>query len=621
MISFCHDSYSHDKEDKNNWQSITGAFNRSLLSCPENWEYSTDEQLGGFKTWGCFAVYSGGGYVANLGYNGHTAKKVIDDLIINHWIDRQTRAVIVEFSLYNPSSNLLAVISYYYEVLPSGFAGTFKSYGIVPLKPTHSQAHSTYLFFVLLFGLFLVCNFVKECVKVFRQRCSYFASVWNLLELFQIFSASCALLLQWRKSKELATTFAKLKQNPFVTVNFHQALLLFEAETIFICITSATATLRLLRCFYFNAQVIKFSSFMRRYFASIASFFVIFCVTFTGYAASGVIAFGSAYSTFSSFPKAFTSQFLMVVGSTGLIDELEEESFIFGRLFLFCFMFTTVIVTANMFVAVLNFSYSSSVVDDLEQEELEISDFIVNQILQKVFGYTPKGKEDDSISTKSTNQVRSSHLSEAVGVQEENDLWRCNWSYSAANVTPVMYRSRKVSFFGQDEFDDDTTFVYSKIDNGFSSLWETCKTEEKLSHTTFASIKSVISEKSISSDSKTRGNVNFEHSYSGPDVLSPSSAVNLSPLKERNGQRLITGCTFVADDDNDDDDDSDSYDGDYDGYQEDNNNIEVERLDCHNAKKDPLEEILKCLDEGCWNDCSTVELAYHNNHAFVTDSK
>ena len=73
-----------------------------------------------------------------------------------------------------------------------------------------------------------------------------------------------------------------------------------------------------------------------------------------------MIAFGSEYSTFSSFPKAFISQFLMVVGSTGLIDELKEERFIFGRLFLFCFMFTTVIVTANMFVAVLNFSYFNS---------------------------------------------------------------------------------------------------------------------------------------------------------------------------------------------------------------------------------------------------------------------
>ena len=223
MITSCYDFYSIKEEEKRT-RTDQSVLNTSTLLCPEDWEYNEDGELGSFDSWGRFAIYSGGGYLANLGYNKFTAKQIIDDLIKNDWIDRQTRAVLVEFSLYNPSSNLLAVMAYYYEVLPVGFAGIFKSYGILPLSATDPQAHNTYLFFALLFGLLLACYFVLECIKLCRQKRSYFTSVWNWLDILQILTASSALVLQWMRSKEAGKSFEKLKENPFVPISFHQAL-------------------------------------------------------------------------------------------------------------------------------------------------------------------------------------------------------------------------------------------------------------------------------------------------------------------------------------------------------------------------------------------------------------
>ena len=289
--------------------------NISSLFCPEDWEYNEDRKLGSFDSWGRFALYSGGEYLANLGYKELTAKRIIDDLIKNDWIDRQTRAVLVEFSLYNPSSNLLAVMTYYYEVLPAGFAGVFKSYGILPLSATDPQAHNTYLLFVLLFGFLLACYFVLECIKLCRQKRSYFTSVWNWLDILQILTASSALILQWMRSKEAGKSFEKLKENPFVPVSFHQALFLFDAENLTICIASVIATLRLLKGFYFNPQVIIFSFTIRRSFSSLASFFVIFSVVAVGHALLGMLAFGKSVYMFSSLPQAIFSQFLMFLGA------------------------------------------------------------------------------------------------------------------------------------------------------------------------------------------------------------------------------------------------------------------------------------------------------------------
>lgn len=425
MITSCHDFYSMKEEEKRAWtdQNLP---NTSLLLCPEDWEYNDDGQLGSFDSWGRFAVYSGGGYLANLGYNKLTAIRITDDLMKNDWIDRQTRAVLVEFSLYNPSSNLLAVMSYYYEVLPAGFAGVFKSYGILPLSATDPQAHNTYLLFALLFGLLLACYFVLECVKFCRQKCSYFTSVWNWLDVLQILTASSALFLQWMRSKEAGKSFEKLKENPFVPVSFHKALFLFDAENLMICIASVIATLRLLKSFYFNPQLIIFSFTIRRSFTSLASFFVIFLVVAIGHALLGMIAFGQSVHMFSSVSEAIFSQCLMLLGSNIPLDELKDANPIVGRLFFFTFVSSTTIILGNMFIAIINDHYVSSCADK-GGEDLELAEFIMSRILQIVFG-------QKSRKTQKWNESTNHELFEPEEREHPDGASSADW-------TPVMYRS------------------------------------------------------------------------------------------------------------------------------------------------------------------------------------
>lgn len=636
MINFCHDSYSRKVEDTDFWDSQTGSFDRFSWSCPENWEYSKDEDLGSFDSWGRFAVYHGGGYLANLGYNKLAARRVINDLVENNWIDSRTRAVIVEFSLLNPSTNIISVMSYFYEILPSGFSGTFKNYGMLPLASTDSQAHNAYLFFVLLFVVFLLCYFIRECIKLFRQKCSYFKSLWNWMGVFQIFTASLALIFQAIKSQRIAKTLGKLKENPFIPVSFHQALFWSEAETVALCITSAIATLRLLKCFHFNHQVIKLSSFMRSHLPSLVSFFVIFCVLSTGYALSGMIAFGSENVLFSSFDKAFISQFLAIIGNNELIQEIEGCGIIMGRLFLVGFVFTTVIFITNMFVAVLNDSYSNSYLDQ-EKEELEIAEFMVLRILQTVFGYKPDDNDYPSSLERANDQDNRDELSESTVDEDsfQNIAWRSNWSF-AAKGTPVIHRSRKVSFAAtSDAFNENTAAV---DDAELFSFWETLKTEEMTNNTEIKEFfHSDISEESESVESEGM-TWDSEDEYRLSDVTSTSSNDTLWQFNNRICHILRARTSLSVD--NDDDKDyygDDDSDGDVTGnaacvdnvakdgectttadedYADDGHLVYGSQVD-----RDVWKEILNLLDDNCsnesyWNDSADqfpVGIASYNN--------
>lgn len=636
MINFCHDSYSRKVEDTDFWDSQTGSFDRFSWSCPENWEYSKDEDLGSFDSWGRFAVYHGGGYLANLGYNKLAARRVINDLVENNWIDSRTRAVIVEFSLLNPSTNIISVMSYFYEILPSGFSGTFKSYGMLPLASTDSQAHNAYLFFVLLFGVFLLCYFIIECIKLFRHKCSYFKSLWNWMGVFQIFTASLALIFQAIKSQRVAKTLGKLKENPFIPVSFHQALFWSEAETVALCITSAIATLRLLKCFHFNHQVIKLSSFMRSHLPSLVSFFVIFCVLSTGYALSGMIAFGSENVLFSSFGKAFISQFLTIIGNNELIQEIEGCGIIMGRLFLVGFVFTTVIFITNMFVAVLNDSYSNSYLDQ-EKEELEIAEFMVRRILQTVFGYKPDDNDYPSSLERANDQDNRDELSESTIDEDsfQNIAWRSNWSF-AAKGAPVIHRSRKVSFAAtSDAFNENTAAV---DDAELFSFWETLKTEEMTNNTEIKEFcHSDISEESESVESEGM-TWDSGDEYRLSDVTSTSSNDTLWQFNNRICHILTARTSLSVDNDDDKDyygdDDSDddvignaacvdnvAKDGECtttadEDYADDGHLVYGSQVD-----RDVWKEILNLLDDNCsnesyWNDSADqfpVGIASYNN--------
>ena len=69
-------------------------------------------------------TYTGGGQVQNLHYQRNVSEAIIAELKKNKWIDRGTRFVSVDFTVYNANLNLFAVIKLAFEFPATG--------GIVP---------------------------------------------------------------------------------------------------------------------------------------------------------------------------------------------------------------------------------------------------------------------------------------------------------------------------------------------------------------------------------------------------------------------------------------------------------------------------------------------------------
>ena len=94
--------------------------------CPRPWRYSSAQELNNYPSWAQHHLYDGGGYVLDLGYDRPTAMRMMEDVKDKNWIDRRTRAVLLEFQVMNLNSNLMSIVTYYYEVLPFGFGQTWE---------------------------------------------------------------------------------------------------------------------------------------------------------------------------------------------------------------------------------------------------------------------------------------------------------------------------------------------------------------------------------------------------------------------------------------------------------------------------------------------------------------
>ena len=63
------------------------------------------------KTYGQIDQYGAGGFYELLGHYKNESEPIIAKLKQNRWVTRGTRAVIIDFTVYNANVNLFCVIS------------------------------------------------------------------------------------------------------------------------------------------------------------------------------------------------------------------------------------------------------------------------------------------------------------------------------------------------------------------------------------------------------------------------------------------------------------------------------------------------------------------------------
>ena len=170
--------------------------------CPKPWRYQTAEELSNGPIKATYGEYDGGGYVAVMGYKEYTALGVLTETLGHGWVDRQTRAVMLEFAVFNVNTNLISIATYFYELIATGAAYTTKRVDTLELYSTESGALMFYLICQFLFMSMVLFNFIMMLFHPYQQRLGFFKSFWNMVDFFYDYLFRCVSGVLHDKIKE-----------------------------------------------------------------------------------------------------------------------------------------------------------------------------------------------------------------------------------------------------------------------------------------------------------------------------------------------------------------------------------------------------------------------------------
>ncbi|KAG7279838.1 hypothetical protein CRUP_013748, partial [Coryphaenoides rupestris] len=388
-ITGCFDVYNEVKEDDVNFGDINGTarivraifcvlhldftylFSVIDFFLPHQMDVPYRERDQGLCTLGLLTTYSGAGYYQDLNTTKEESAAVLSELMANLWLDRGTRAVFVDFSAYNANINMFCVLRLLVEFPASG--GAIPSYQIRTVKLIRYINFWDY--FILgcecVFCLFILYYIVEEILELRIHKLSYFKSIWNILDIVIILLAIVAVIFNAFRTIKVDKLLGKLLEQPDIYADF-EFLAFWQTQY---------NNMNAVNLFF---AWIKLSSTLGRCAKDILGFAVMFFIVFFAYAQLGYLLFGTEVDSFSTFVKCMFTQLRIILGDFDY-NAIERANRVLGPIYFFTYVFFVFFVLLNMFLAIINDTYSE-VKEELssQKDELQITD-IIKQSYMKTF--------------------------------------------------------------------------------------------------------------------------------------------------------------------------------------------------------------------------------------------
>ncbi|XP_062286585.1 polycystin-2-like protein 1 [Scomber scombrus] len=370
----CFDVYNDKKEDDLSFGLINGTA----------WTYHTEKEIKGSSHWGLLTTYSGAGYYQDLSQTKEDSSIILTELVDNLWLDRGTRVVFVDFSTYNANINMFCVIRLVVEFPATG--GAIPSYQIRTVKLIRYITYWDYFILgcEMVFCLFILYYVVEEILELRIHKFAYFKSIWNILDIVVIMLAIVAIIFNIFRTVKVDNLLGKLLQKPGIYADFEFLAFWQTQYNNMNAVNLFFAWIKVFKYISFNKTMTQLSSTLGRCAKDILGFAVMFFIVFFAYAQLGYLLFGTEVDTFSTFVKCIFTQFRIILGDFDY-DAIDRANRVLGPIYFVTYVFFVFFVLLNMFLAIINDTYSE-VKEELssQKDELQITD-IIKQSYMKTF--------------------------------------------------------------------------------------------------------------------------------------------------------------------------------------------------------------------------------------------
>ena len=352
-VPSCYGDYDTSNEDKKAY----GPISDTSFGQPR-YQYTTAVENGENSFRGQVATYFGGGYQIPISTAARNdtqgiALTTIRQLRDTTWIDRQTRAVFVDFNLYNPSLDYLVVVKLVCEFPASGGAMTKLYTRMVKTEHIYPRTWGTLALILEAVFLFLILIYMGLEVRLLMRMgfSAYFLRFWGVYDWFNF-------VLFWAASGSRFHGMALAGKMPFppdskIFVNYEPpAYYIVQWKNIL----AVNAFITWMKMFKYISHIPFMTHLIKVVFAAlpdtIGFIFAMFFVFF-GFSLSHYLAHGDEVDGFQTLNNTFLTLYRQMLGDFPTVDGQDQSNRLLGPAFFVAWTAMATILLLNMFIAIV----------------------------------------------------------------------------------------------------------------------------------------------------------------------------------------------------------------------------------------------------------------------------
>jgi len=395
-----------------------------------SFQYTTVQALESLSYISSYSIYPGSGYVYKMHGKLKYLQGNLTQLQALNWIDRQTRAVFIEFSLYNPNINLISICTILVEFLPTG--NLIKSHRFDQIDLLNFDVNTTNIIKVFLFLIYLLMSIHKIYVElklIYLLKFEYFKRFTSWINLTLIvFSIASIFLFVFRMKYGYEFMSFFRKSAGYNYKNFQYINQINEYFTLTLSLNCFISTVMILRVLRINKRVDLLTRVFKDSMKRLLLFFILFLTVFIAFVQMNYILLNEKLYNYSSMFKSFEQSGKLLFGRLNTRNEEESGSFyILFTFFTFKFVFFTlacfvfVKMVAHSYIKLTNKNLSSKNEENLDKNEMQIDEKEETENDQQVYEYL-KEKLIKKFFNKQSNeykeQIKMNNLSDLLKIIE-----------------------------------------------------------------------------------------------------------------------------------------------------------------------------------------------------------
>lgn len=381
----CFYDYGFSNQDKDNyglgWTFLNKTEKNSNLKFLSSFEYKSSSELDNFPYIGDYSTYYGGGYVFKINSSLQLSDLQADliELRSLNWINKQTRALFVEFSLFNSNVNLFGYCTILFEYLSTGnflqtsYINTFSLYN----QNSLGIACDVILVF---FILFFMIQEIRLAIKLGPR--VYFTQFWIYINwLIILLTWSCVAIYFYRiyaRNDLLNRLNGYSKSKKWISLQnlsyWNDVFIWIMAICSFMVIIKFIKILRFSRVISNLIKAIKSST------KDLTSFFVLFFIIWFSFVNLMYLIMNDKKLSFNTVLASAETTFQILLGKFQVNDFLKDNSILAPFIFIL-YNVIILLIMLNVFVTIVSEHYALACQEDQNMEDrISLMDFFIQKL-------------------------------------------------------------------------------------------------------------------------------------------------------------------------------------------------------------------------------------------------